>query len=46
VGHAAHIGEMRSTYNILVRKPEGRDCSEDLSMDRQMILEYFLREIG
>jgi len=30
VGHVVYMGEMRNEYIILVRKPEGRDHSEDV----------------
>jgi hypothetical protein len=32
-GHVAHMGEKWSEYRILVRKSEGRDHWEDLSVD-------------
>jgi hypothetical protein len=32
-GHVAHMGEKRHSYNILARNLEGRDHSEDLSVD-------------
>jgi hypothetical protein len=36
-GHEERMGEMVSAY-ILVRKPEGRDHSGDISVDRTTIL--------
>jgi hypothetical protein len=30
VGHAVHITEIRNPFNILVRKPKGRDLFGDL----------------
>jgi hypothetical protein len=33
---------MRNAYNILVRKPEGRDHLEDIGVDGKMILEGIL----
>jgi hypothetical protein len=30
---------MRNVYNILVGKPEGRDCFEDLGINRKTVLE-------
>jgi len=44
VGHEAHMTEMWNKYNILVRKPEGRDHSEDLDIDGKMILKCILRK--
>jgi hypothetical protein len=32
------MGEMRNTYKILVRKPDGRDHSEQLGVDRRITL--------
>jgi hypothetical protein len=43
-GRVAHMGEMRAAYKILVEKPEGRDYSEDLDVDRKIILEWILRK--
>jgi hypothetical protein len=39
IGHAAHMGEMRNVYSILVGKLERRDHSEDLGIDGRLILE-------
>jgi len=36
--HVASTGEMRDEYKSLVRKPEGKDCSEDLGIDGKIIL--------
>jgi hypothetical protein len=41
-GHAASMGEMRNAYRILVRKPEGKNHSEDLGTDGKIILEWIL----
>jgi len=39
-GHVACMGVMRIAYNILVRKSEGRNHSEELSIDRRMELDW------
>jgi hypothetical protein len=36
------MGKMRNAYKILVRKPEGRDHSEDVGTDEMIILEWIL----
>jgi hypothetical protein len=36
---AAYMGQLRNIYKSLVRKPEGRDHSEDLGVDGRVILE-------
>ena len=33
MGHVARIGDKRSAYRVLVRRPEGRDHLEDLDVD-------------
>jgi hypothetical protein len=38
-GHVAHMRETRNAHKILVREPEGRDQSEDIGVDRGVILE-------
>jgi hypothetical protein len=38
-GHAARMGEMRNTYKENLK---GRDYSEDLGIDRRIILEWIL----
>jgi hypothetical protein len=38
VGHVALNG--RNAYEIFIRKPKGRDHSEDLGLDGKMILEW------
>jgi hypothetical protein len=40
--HVARMGEMRSAYEVLVRRPEGKNHSEDLSADGRIILKWFL----
>jgi hypothetical protein len=42
MGNVACIGEMRKFYKISVRKPEGRENSEDLGIDGRIILECIL----
>jgi len=37
--HVACIREMRNSYKVVVRKPECRDCLEDLCTDERIILE-------
>jgi hypothetical protein len=39
-GHVACKGELRNSYSILVRKPEGKDHLEDLGVDGEIILEW------
>jgi hypothetical protein len=34
--------EMRNAYKITVRKPEGRDHSEDLGINGRIILKFIL----
>jgi hypothetical protein len=34
------MGEMRNAYKNLVRKPEGKNHSEDLDVDGRIILEW------
>jgi hypothetical protein len=34
------MGEMRNAYKILVKKPEGKDHSEDLGVDGKIILKW------
>jgi hypothetical protein len=40
-GHVARTGEMRSTYRILVGKPEG-DHTEELRISERIILQWVL----
>jgi len=37
--HVARRGDMKSTNNILVGKPEGKNHSEDLGVDGKILLE-------
>jgi hypothetical protein len=36
VGHAAHMGEGRNVYRVLVGKPEGKDHLKDQGVDGRM----------
>jgi hypothetical protein len=40
------MGAIRNTYNILVRKREGENHSEDLDVDGKVILEWILVKWG
>jgi len=42
----AHIGELTSSYTILVGKSEGKNCSEDLGVDGKIMLEWIIRKKG
>jgi hypothetical protein len=37
-GHVARMGDLRSAYNILFEKPEGREHSEHLGVGGRIIL--------
>jgi hypothetical protein len=37
-GHVACMGDMRNSYKILVGKPEGKGCVEDLVVDGRVTL--------
>jgi hypothetical protein len=37
-------GEIRNMYNIFVRKPEGKNHSEDQGVDGWIILKWVLRK--
>jgi hypothetical protein len=41
-GHVAYIERMRNAYSILVGNPEGKNHTEDLGVDRRIILEWVL----
>jgi hypothetical protein len=41
-GNAAQMGEMRNAYNILVRKPDGKNHSEDQGINGKMTSERIL----
>jgi hypothetical protein len=45
-GHAAHLGDMRSSYKILVGKPERKRPLERLERSWGIILEWVLRKWG
>jgi hypothetical protein len=44
-GHVADTGDIRNAYKILVRKPEGKIHSEDLSIDGRILLKQIFRKI-
>jgi hypothetical protein len=39
------MGEVRNAYNILIRKPEGKNHLEDLGVDGGMIFKMDLRQV-
>jgi len=41
----ARIEGMRNAHKILVGKPEGKRHSEDLDVDKKIMLQWILREI-
>jgi hypothetical protein len=41
-GHVARMEEVRNTFNILVGESEGKNHLEDLSVDGNILLEWFL----
>jgi hypothetical protein len=43
VGLVAHVGEMRNEYRSLVRKPKGRDHSEELCLGGKIILKWIIK---
>jgi len=43
-GHVARMGEMRNVYIIFVQNLNGRNHSEDLSVDGKVILEWILKK--
>jgi len=44
VVHVARMGEMRNAYKIWSEKLKGRDHSEDLAVDRRLILQCVLEK--
>jgi hypothetical protein len=40
------MGEMRNAYKILVGNLKGRDYSEDLGVDRKILLQWILGKQG
>jgi len=44
VGHAARMGEMRNLYKLWSENLRWRDQSEDLGVDRWIILEWILQK--
>ena len=43
-GHVADVGEMRGAYWVLVRKPEGKDHSEELGVRLKIILKWTFKK--
>jgi hypothetical protein len=43
-GYVVCMKEMRNPYNILVRKPEGKNHLEDLGIDGKVILKCILKK--
>jgi hypothetical protein len=42
-GYAAHTGEVKNVYNILIGKREGgKKHSEDIGVDKRIISEWIL----
>jgi hypothetical protein len=41
-GHVAYMGEMRNTYKVLIRIPEGKNHSDDISIYGRLISECVL----
>jgi hypothetical protein len=41
-GHLACMGDIRNVYNILVRKHEEKDYSEDLGADKGRVVSVLL----
>jgi hypothetical protein len=37
-------GEKKNAYTILVRKPEGRDYLEDISIDGKIIFKWIVKK--
>jgi hypothetical protein len=46
VGHAAHMGEERKVYRVLVRRPKERDHLEDRGIDGRMGLHWILGRLA
>jgi hypothetical protein len=44
--HVAHIKAVRNAYQILVRKPKGKNHLEDQDIDGRTILRWILRKQG
>jgi hypothetical protein len=42
--HAACMGEIKISYQILVRKPEGNNHLEDPDLDGRTILKWILKK--
>jgi hypothetical protein len=41
-GLVSLMGEVKNAYNIVVRRPKGKNHSEDLGVDGKIILEWIL----
>jgi hypothetical protein len=41
-GQVACMGEVRTVYKIVARKPEGKDHLEDLGIDGRIIVHWIL----
>jgi hypothetical protein len=39
-GHVTCMRDMRNAYNVFVRKPEGKNNSEELCVDGRILLEW------
>jgi hypothetical protein len=44
--HAAHMGDMRTAYQILVKKPEGKNHLRDLDIEVKILLKWILQKYG
>ena len=44
-GHAAHTGERRCAYRVLVGKPEEKDHLENLGIDEWIILKWIFKKL-
>jgi len=44
--HVVQMGMIGKAYKVLLRKPEGRDHSENLGVDGNIIFRMDLREAG
>jgi len=43
--HVVQMGMIGKAYKVLLRKPEGRDHSENLGVDGNIILEWILGKL-
>jgi len=44
MGHAAHTGQKKKMYRVLVEKPEGKNYFEDLSTGMRITLKQILKK--